>query len=150
MFVRGKSELLRLHSPAVFEEQGLPVGVERREIVVALHLVATDDDAIGALGVYQRGIERLKHIVFDADGAGRSTVETGGGSIGVGYFRIDGNNGARELEKVGEGVDEAVPANREMAHGSALIPSVAVAAEQDGSAGGMVEEIVFAHRRPWR
>ena len=134
----------------MFEEEGLLIGVESLEVVVALHLVAANDDSVRALGVYQRGIKRLKHIVFNADGIRRTAVEAGGGSLEVGYFRIDGDDGAGELIEAREGIDEAVSANREMAHGSALIPSVAVAAEQDGSAGGVVEGVVFAHRCPWR
>ena len=61
----------------------------------------------------------------------------------VGDFGIDGDNGIGELEQVGEGVDKSVLANDDFPAGSGFIPAVAVTAEEDGSAGGVVECVVF-------
>ena len=49
------------------------------------------------------------------------------------------------MEHIGKCIEETVAANNDIAHGAAFVPAVAVAAEQNGCAGGVIEEIVLAH-----
>ena len=73
-------------------------------------------------------------------------MEKGDGTVEMRDFGVDGDDGAGELEEVGEGIHKPVAADGEVAYRPTLVPSVAVAAEEHGGAGGVVEEVVFADR----
>ena len=64
-------------------------------------------------------------------------------SVQIGYLGIDGDDGIGELELVGEGIDEAVVADGDIAACACLEPTVAVSAKQNGATRGVVEQVVL-------
>ena len=113
-------------------------------------LVFLEHQTVDRFGIKQRRVEGVEVVVPDNDGTGFATMEIGIALGELGYFGIDGDHGVRELVLAGEGVDEGVAADDEVAHRTALIPPVAVATEEDGGAGGVVEEVALAYGAAWR
>ena len=111
----------------------MAVPVEWGEIVVGYQRIALVQQSVYRLGIEQRRVEGDKLVVYDADGILLAAVEEFLLLVQFGNFGIDGNDGVGELELAGERVDETVVADGNIAAGSGLEPSVAVAAEQNGA-----------------
>ena len=120
------------------------VAVESRVVVVECDTVVAELQSIDRLSIKQRGIEALEYVVGDNhSGCALSAVEQIALTGEVGNLGIDRDDAFGELIHAGQGVDEAIIADSHVAACSGLIPTVAVAAEQDGCARGVVEQIVF-------
>ena len=74
-------ELLHRGACAVLHEHALLVPVEWLEVGVILHLIAFHHQSVDALGIDERMVEGLEHVVLDANSVGRTAME-----IGLGGF----------------------------------------------------------------
>ena len=110
---------------------------------VGLDSVVEEAEGGGGLCVEERGAEGYEAVAGDGDAG----MEGGSLVVEVGDDGVDGDYGLGELVGGCEGVEECVAADCDVAAGAGLVPSVAVAAEEDGGAGGVVEEVVFAEGR---
>lgn len=112
---------------------------------VGLEGVAEEAEAGGGLGVEEGCAEGHEAVVGDGDAA----VERVALVLDVGDYGVDGDDGLSELVGGGQGVDEGVAADGDVAARAGLVPSVAVAAEEDGGSGGVVESVVLADYGAW-
>ncbi len=131
------------HPVCLLQQEAAPVPVERLVFVVLFEDVVPECQSVHRFGIEDGGVEGVEFILFDKDAAFLASVEVLPLSLQIGYFGIDGDDGVGELELAGQRIDEAVLADDDVAAGSCLVPSVAIAAQEDGCSRSMVEQIVF-------
>ena len=138
------SRLFYLSLGAVLQPDDFLVPMVGFVLRIGALLVFLEHQTADRFGIKQGRVEGVEVVVLNNDGIGFATMEIGVTLGELGYFGIDGDDGVRKLVLAGKGVDEGVAADDEVAHRTALIPPVAVATEEDGGAGGVVEEVVLA------
>ena len=107
-----------------------------------LDAVAPPQQSVYRLGIEQGVVKGFKHVVDDAYGILFTSVEVGFLRIQVGDLGIDGDDGIGKLKHIGERIDEPIATDKHIAASSRLVPPIAVTAEEDGRAGGVVEKPV--------
>ena len=85
-------------------------------IVVLVDLVVAEYKSVDRLCIQDGLVEHLKDIILDNNAA----VEITTLSLQIGNFRIDRNDGVRELELIGEGIHKTVFANQHVVAGARL------------------------------
>ena len=108
--------------------------MEGRIVLILYHTIVLETETFDRLRVKQGYVKGLKRIVANHDALLVSPMTTGGLLVNLRNFGIDGNDSAGKLEQVGEGIEETVLTYYKVAHGTTLIPSVAVTAKYDGRA----------------
>ena len=126
--------------PHFLEEEEMCIPMKRLVLRVVCHLIVAENNAVGRFGVQQRVVEYLEQIVFDHNTRMKQTLLP----VQIGYFRIDRDDGVRKLIAAGQRIDKRIVPNRYLLACARLVPSVAIAAEQNRRAVRMVEQVVFA------
>ena len=124
------------------EEETVFVPMESGIIVVLVDLVVAEHKSVDRLCIQDGLVEHLKDIILDNNAA----VEIKTLPFQIGNFRINGDDGVRELELIGECIYKTVFANQHVVARARLKPTVAIAAQQDGRPRRVVEKVPFNHR----
>ena len=103
--------------------------------MVCLYLVPAEDEAVDRFGIEYRLVERLEEIIFYHN----ATMEVLLLMRQIRYFRINRNHGIRELEHIRERVYKVILPDKHLMASARLVPTIAIAAEQDGCTRSVVE-----------
>ena len=120
--------------------------MERRIFPIRPNHIVPKGQTVDRLRIQDRGIERVERIALNHNAAVFPTMKISLLLLQFGNFGIYGYHGIGELVQAGQGIDEAVVPNQDLAASTGLKPSVTVAAQQDGRTRSMVKGIVFHQR----
>jgi hypothetical protein len=108
------------------------IPMEGLKVLVLHNFVLAENKTIYALGIKNGSIEGLEYILLYANSVLLTTMEERLLSIQIGYLGIDTDDGIGKLEHTGEGVHKAVATDGHVTTCPCLIPTIAVATEEDG------------------